>query len=102
MIHIPITAVGSVYMKKTNALASEKKPDQPKNYFVPPSDPSGQKLVVRVVIWGIFIHVNFLYNFLEFLQFFPELCDTWVPLGGPQWLWGGAPKWISHMGTPQQ
>ena len=31
------------------------------------------------------MHVQFLYNCSEFLQFFPELCDTRGPLGG---LWG--------------
>ena len=37
------------------------------------------------------MHVNFLYNFWEFLQFFPELCDTQGPLGGPRGL-GGPPQ----------
>ena len=37
------------------------------------------------------MHVNFLYNFWEFLQFFPELSDTRGPLGGPQ---GGYPTWV--------
>ena len=39
----------------------------------PPQWPKWPKMDVRVKIWGIFMHVNFLYNFWEFLQFFPEL-----------------------------
>ena len=39
---------------------------------------------VRAKIWDILLHVIFLYNFWEFLQFFPELCDIQGPLGGPQ------------------
>ena len=54
------------------------------------------------MIWGIFMHVNFLYISLEFLQFFSELYDTWVPWGGPQGPRGGPPKGVSHMGTPHQ
>ena len=53
---------------------------------------------VRVIIWGILMHVNFLYNFWEFLQFFPELSDTRGPLGGPRGPGGppqgGYPTWV--------
>ena len=38
------------------------------------------------------MHVYFLYNFREFLQFFSELCDTQGPLGGPQGPRGGPPR----------
>ena len=47
---------------------------------------------IRVIIWGVLMHVQFLYNFWEFLQFFPELCDTRGPLEGPQGPRGGPPK----------
>ena len=40
----------------------------------------------------ILMHVYFLYNFCEFFQFFPELCDTQGPLEGPQGPRGGPPR----------
>ena len=49
---------------------------------------------VLVMIWGILRHVNFSYNIWEFLQFFPELCDTQGPLGGPQGPRGGPPEGV--------
>ena len=35
-------------------------------------DPAGKSQEGRI-FWGIFLHVYFLYNFWEFLKFFPEL-----------------------------
>ena len=37
------------------------------------------------------MHVNFLYIIFEFLEFFPELCDSWGPWGGPRGI-GGSPQ----------
>ena len=68
----------------------------------PPRVPRWPKMGVRVKMWGILMYVKFLFNFWEFLQFFPELCDTWGPLGG---LWGprgGPPREVPHIGTPNQ
>ena len=45
----------------------------------PPQCLKWPKMDVGVIIWGIFLHVNFLYNFWEFLHFFPDLKDTWGP-----------------------
>ena len=39
----------------------------------PPQYPKWPKMDIGVIIWGIFLHVNFLYNFWEFLHFFPDL-----------------------------
>ena len=47
------------------------------------------------------MHVHFLYNVWEFLQFFLEFSDTWGPLGGAEGPWGGPPKGVTHMGTPE-
>ena len=57
---------------------------------------------IRVILWGVLMHVQFLNNIWEFLQFFPELCDTRGPLEGPQGPRAGPPKGVPHMGTPQQ
>ena len=56
----------------------------------------------RVIIWGILMHVQFLYNISEFLHFFPELCDSRGPLRGLQGPRGGPPDGVPYMGTPQQ
>ena len=42
------------------------------------------------------MHVNSLYAFLDFLEFFPELCDTRDPWGGL----GGPPKGGTPDGYP--
>ena len=39
----------------------------------PPNKTKFPKVGVRVIILGILVQVNFLYNFLEFLQFFSDL-----------------------------
>ena len=46
---------------------------------------------VRVIFWGILMHVQLLYNISEFLYFFLEFCDPRGPLGGLQGPRGGAP-----------
>ena len=46
------------------------------------------------------MHVNFLYIFWEFLQFFPKLSDTRGPLGGPRGP-GGAPQGGYPIVVPQ-
>ena len=68
--------IENIWRKKNNALASKKKPARPKNHFEPPRPPQKTELPevgVTVIIWGILMHVNFLYKFLEFLRFFPDL-----------------------------
>ena len=49
----------------------------PSEDFDPPRPPPRAskypKMGVGSIVWGIFLHVYFLYNFWEFLQFFPEL-----------------------------
>ena len=43
------------------------------------------------------MHVNFLYIFWEFLQFFPKFSDTWGPLGGGRGaLWGPPQRGNAH------
>ena len=56
---------------------------------------------LSVMIWGIFMHVKFLYNIWEFLQFFSELCDIWGALGRPQGSWGGPPNGVPRLGIFQ-
>ena len=68
----------------------------------PPKWPKWPKMDVWVMIWGIFMHVNFLHIFLEFLRFFQSSVTPGYPGGGPRGLGGGAPKGVSHMGTPHQ
>ena len=68
----------------------------------PPQKTKLPKMGDRVIIWGILVRVNFLYNFLKFLQFFPDLLDTRGPLGGPVGPRGGPPKGVFHLGTFQQ
>ena len=68
----------------------------------PHQEPRWPKMDVRVINWGILMHEQFLYNFWEFLQFFPELCDTRGPLGDPKGPREGPPNWLPHTGTPQQ
>ena len=46
----------------------------------------------KVIIWGILMHVKFLDNFCDFLQFFPGLQDTRGSMGVPQEPWGAPPK----------
>ena len=66
----------------------------------PPRVPRWPEIKVRVIIWDILMHVNFSYNFWEFLEFFPELCDFRGPLGGPQGPRGGPPKGGTPDGCP--
>ena len=68
----------------------------------PPRVPRWPKMGVRVKMWGILMYVKFLYNFWEFFQFFPELCDTWGPLDGVWGPRGGPPRGVPHIGTPNQ
>ena len=66
----------------------------------PPRASKYPKMGVGSIVWGIFLHVYFLYNFWEFLQFFSELCDTQGPLGGLQGPRGGPPTGVPIWGTP--
>ena len=54
----------------------------------------------RVIIWGILMHVQFLYNISEFLHFFPELCDSRGPLRGLQGPGGGPQGGTLYMYPP--